>query len=136
MSYSLHVLSASDTWACAPLVAQMVKKSEKVKVSQSCLTLCDPMDYTVHEILQARILEWVAFPCSRGSSQLRDQTQVSCSTGGFLPAMRETWFDPWVGKILWRRPWQHTPVFLPGESPWTEESCGLRSMGSQRVGHH
>ena len=35
-----------------------------VKVAQSCPTLCDPMDYTVHGILQARILEWVAFPFS------------------------------------------------------------------------
>ena len=42
----------------------------KVKVAQSCPTLCDPMDYTVHEILQVRILEWVAFPFSRGSSAL------------------------------------------------------------------
>ena len=33
-----------------------------MKIAQSCPTLCDPMDYTVHEILQARILEWVAFP--------------------------------------------------------------------------
>ena len=41
----------------------------KVKVTQSCPTLCDPMDYTVHGILQARILEWVAVPSSRGSSQ-------------------------------------------------------------------
>ena len=48
----------------------------KVKVAHLCLTLCNPMDYTVHEILQARILEWVAFPFSRGSSQPRDQTQV------------------------------------------------------------
>ena len=40
----------------------------KVKVAQSSPTLCDPMDYTVHGILQARILEWVAFPFSRGSS--------------------------------------------------------------------
>ena len=40
------------------------------------------MDYTAHEILQARILEWVAFPFSRGSSQPRDQTQVSCIAGG------------------------------------------------------
>ena len=40
------------------------------------LTLCHPMDYTVHGILQARILEWVAFPFSRGSSQPRDRTQV------------------------------------------------------------
>ena len=49
----------------------------KVKVAQLCLTLCDPMDYTVHGILQARMLEWVAYPFSRGSSQLRDRTQVS-----------------------------------------------------------
>ena len=49
----------------------------KVKVTQSCPTLCDPMDYTVHGILQARILQWVAFPFSRGSSQPRNQTQVS-----------------------------------------------------------
>ena len=39
----------------------------KVKVAQSCLTLCDPMDCTVHAILQARLLEWVAFPFSRGA---------------------------------------------------------------------
>ena len=56
----------------------------KVKVAQSCPTLCDPMDYTVHGILQARILEWVAFPFSRGSSQPRDGTQVSCIAGGFF----------------------------------------------------
>ena len=48
------------------------QKLQKVKVTQSCLTLCDPMDYTVHGILQARILEWVAFPFSRRSSQPRD----------------------------------------------------------------
>ena len=56
----------------------------KVKVAQSCLTLCDPMDYIVHGILQARILEWVAFPFSRGSSQPRDPTQVSCIAGRFF----------------------------------------------------
>ena len=55
-----------------------------VKVAQSCPTLCDPMDYTVHGILQARILEWVAFPFSRGSSQPRDQDQVSHIAGGFF----------------------------------------------------
>ena len=49
----------------------------KVKVAQLCYTLCNPMDYTVHGILQARILEWVAFPFSRGSSQHRDQNQES-----------------------------------------------------------
>ena len=56
----------------------------KVKVAQSCLILCDPMDYVIHGIPQARILEWVAFPFSRGYSQLRDQTQVSCIAGGLL----------------------------------------------------
>ena len=48
----------------------------KVKVAQSCPTLWDLMHYTVHGILQARILEWVAVPFSRGSSQPRDRTQV------------------------------------------------------------
>ena len=52
--------------------------SERVKVAQSYLTLCDPMDYIVHGILQARILEWVAFPFARGSSQPRDQTLDKC----------------------------------------------------------
>ena len=37
------------------------------------------------------------------------------------PAMQETGFDLWVGKIPWTSAWQPTPVFLPGESPWTEE---------------
>ena len=58
--------------------------SVKVKVAQSCPTLCDLMDYTVHGILQARILEWVVIPFSRGSSQPRDQTQVSCIAGRLL----------------------------------------------------
>ena len=41
-------------------------------------------------------------------------------------------FDPWVGKIPWRREWQPTPVFFP----WSEEPGGLPSMGLQRVGHN
>ena len=47
-----------------------------------------------------------------------------------LPAIQETRrrFDPWVGKIPWRRAWQPTPVFLPGE--WTEEPGGLQTIGS------
>ena len=98
---------------------------KEVKVIQSCLTLCDPMDYTVHGTLQARtlelgslsflqgifptqglnsglphcrqslyqlshkgspkILEWVAYPFSRGSSWPRNWTGVSCIAGGFFP---------------------------------------------------
>ena len=57
--------------------------------AQSCPTLCDPMEHSlpgssVHVILQARILEWVAMPSSRGSSQPRDRNQVSCTAGRFF----------------------------------------------------
>ena len=44
-------------------------------------------------------------------------------------------FDPWVGKILWRRQWQPTPVLLPGKSYGRMEPGRLQSVGSQRVGH-
>ena len=44
-----------------------IVRKRKVKVTQSCVSLCDLMDYTVHGILQARILEWIAFPFSRDS---------------------------------------------------------------------
>ena len=54
------------------------------RVAQACPALCDPIDYTVHGALQARTLEWAAFPFSRGSSQPRDQSQVSRIAGGFL----------------------------------------------------
>ena len=63
---------------------QLVTLLHEVKVTHSCLTLCDPRDYTVHGILQTRILEWVAFPFSRGSSQPRNQTGVSCIAGRFF----------------------------------------------------
>ena len=60
-----------------------ISRSE-VKVAQLCPTLCDPMDYMAHGILQGSILEWVTFPFSRGSSQPRDQTQASRIVGGFF----------------------------------------------------
>ena len=53
-------------------------------VAQLCPTLCDPMDYTLHGILHARILEWITFHFFRGSSQPRDQTQVSRTAGRFF----------------------------------------------------
>ena len=63
----------------------------KVKVAQSCPTLCHPIDYIVHWLLQARILEWVAFPLPRGSSQSRNRTRFFCIAGGFFTnwAIRE-----------------------------------------------
>ena len=68
----------------SPTLLSICVKTVKVKVTQLCQTLCDPMDYTVHGILQARILEWVAFPFFRGSSPPRDQTHVSPIAGGFF----------------------------------------------------
>ena len=56
----------------------------EVKVSELCPVLCNAMDYTVHGILQARILECIAFPFSRGSSQPGDEIQVSCIIGRFF----------------------------------------------------
>ena len=58
----------------------------KVKVAQPCPTLCNPMDYIVHGILQARILEGVAFPFSRGSSQPRTESRSPALQVDSLPA--------------------------------------------------
>ena len=62
------------------------QKRKESEVTQSCLTLCDPTDCSlpgssIHGIFQARVLEWVAIPFSRGSSQPRDRTQVSHIAG-------------------------------------------------------
>ena len=65
----------------------------KVKVAKSVQLIATPCTiHTVHGILQARILEWVAFPFSRGSSQPRDRTQVSCIAGRF--------FTNWAMQLL------------------------------------
>ena len=74
-----------------------------VLVAQLCPTLCDPMDCnppgsSVHEIFQARILEWVAISFSRGSSQPRDRTRVSCIAGRFFTT--EPQGKPILGKPL------------------------------------
>ena len=79
------------------------------KSLQSCPTLCDHMDYShtgssVHGIFQARILEWVAVPSSRGSSRPRDQIQVSVS-----PALAYGFFNTWevVKSTTWEAPKQN-----------------------------
>ena len=74
----------------------------------------------------ARILECDAIPFSRRSSRPRNWTQVSCTVGRCFPGGSDgksgclqcgrPGFDPWIGKIPWRRKWQPTPVLLPGKS--------------------
>ena len=80
-------------------------------VAKSCPTLCDPMDCSppgssVHGIFQARILEWVAMPSSRGFSPPRDQTSISCIAGGFFTTESpgsevKAWGLPKAKKGLW-----------------------------------
>ena len=68
--------------------SQFKKKLQReVKVAHLCPTLCDLKDCIVHGFLQARIMEWVAIPFSRGCSQPRDRTRTS-------PQLRQTWCDP------------------------------------------
>ena len=85
-------LAFSHTSMLFSIVVAPFRKGKSEKGAQSCPTLWDPMDYTVHGVLQARILEWVAVPFSRGSSQPRDWTQVSHIAGRFFTswATRET----------------------------------------------
>ena len=64
----------------SPSAWSQVKWYIRKEVAQPCPILCEPMEHTVHGILQARILEWVTFPFSRGSSQPADWTQVQSST--------------------------------------------------------
>ena len=78
--------------------------SLKVKFAQSYPTLCEPMDNTVHGILQARILEWVAFPFSKGFSQTKDWTKVSHIAGGF--------FTSWATREA-QEYWRELPIPSP-----------------------
>ena len=91
-------------------------KGTLVKVPQLCLILCDPMDYTVQGILQARILEREAFPFSRGSSQQRDQTQISHIAGGF--------FTSWATREA-QEYWSGSPIPSPVDLPYPGINWGL-----------
>ena len=96
---------------------QCVCVYDKVKVTQLCQTLWDCMDYIVHRILQARILERVAFPFSRGSSQPRDRSQVSRIAGGFFTswaareALNKYLKESWKKNIYLFQVWQAGSIF-------------------------
>ena len=87
-----------------------------MQVTQLYLTLCNPMDYTVHGILQARILGWVAFPCFRGSSQPRDQIQVSRIAGRFFTSWA-TWEAPSCTDLFWNVGGDILSTWVPGAAP-------------------
>ena len=84
------------------------------------------MDYPVHAILQARILEWLPFSSLQVALVVKNPP---ASVGDARDVVQSL-----VGKIPWRRAWELTPI-LARRMPWTEESGRLQSMGLQRVGH-
>ena len=122
----------------------------RVKVVQSCPTLCDPMDYTVHGIPGQNtgvgshsVLQGIfstqgwnpGFPhCGRTLYQLSHKGSPG-GTSGKEPACQfrrqRRRFDPWVRKAPWRRAWQPTPAFLPGESHGQRSLVGYSPHGHQ-----
>ena len=100
LSNHLYSLGTVDSLEKAPMLGKIEgkrgRRQQRMRwlkslclVTQLCPALCDPTDcslpgYSVHGISQARILEWVTMPSSRGSSHPRDQTQVSSTAGGFF----------------------------------------------------
>ena len=91
-------------------------------VTQSCLTLCDPMNYNLLcSSVQARILEWVAMPSSRGSSQPRDGTQISHIAGRFLTS--------WVTR---EASWRWSSLTLQGLPQYKNNSQSWLPSGSAR----
>ena len=113
-----------------------------MKVAQLCPTLCDPMDRTVHAILQARILEWVDFLFSRGSGQPRNQTRVSCIADGFFTnwaireALQNKKYFPKLSQVKdWIRNPQLPPPSLmaqgfPGGAEVKASACNVGDLGS------
>ena len=121
------------SWPCPASSCHAVVK---VKVTQSCLTLCNPMEYTVHGILQARIMEWIAFPFTRGSSQPKDWTHISKSPA--LAARFFTTSTTWEAHSILQL--HGNPLFLPHDQPvsrvseWVSESCSVMSDSLQPHG--
>ena len=107
-----------------------------VFIAQSCLTLCDPMNcspagFSVHRILQARILESIAIPFSRGTSQSRDRTLVSCIAGRFFTVCATA---AAAAKSLQSCPtlrshrWQSTRLLCPWDSPGKNTGVGCHFL--------
>ena len=128
------------------------------KSLQSCPTLCDPIDCSppgssVHGILQARTLEWVAISFLRGSSWPKDSTcyllgvlylqagslplraSLVAQMVKHLPTIRETWVQSLGREVPLEKKMAIHSSILACKIPWTEEPGRLQSVGSQRVGH-
>ena len=103
-------------------------------VAQSRLSLCNPMDCSlpgssIHGILQARILEWVAISYSRGSSQPRDQTRISYIASRFFPVWATRKTHVRLGSEMEVKSLSHVRLFV---TPWTVAYQGPPSVGFSR----
>ena len=110
----IHTSNNLESYVTNQIACLAILAAAAAKSLQSCLTLCDPIDGSppgspVPGILQARTLEWVAMPSSRGSSQPRDQTQISHIAVDSLPSespgkptqnlIKSGWARGFTGKI-------------------------------------
>ena len=142
---SLHSL----LWTCYPVWGNLLSKCAKsgyiyrlqncnetewriserteVKVAQSCPTLCDPMNYTVHEVLQARILECVAFPFSRGSSQARYRTRSPTLLADTLPLSHKGKEVDWKMRCVYTM--ENWAPYVPHVNPSSTLDCDALSPG-------
>ena len=129
----------------------------KVKIAQSCPTLCDSMHYTVHGILQARILEWVAVSFSRGSSQPRNGTGsptlqedslpaepsgsrgcllgAKCRAQGLVPwcrSSRPPTFTSWIPPRKPRPSWNKQPMKSRGVTDMYKENANKSRVNQEK----
>ena len=120
-----QILNDLDHWSCSfffPPPKKMLRKKES-EVAQSCPTLCDPMDcslpgFSVHGILQARVLEWGAIAFSRGSSRPRDRNWVSCIGGRH--------FNLWATREAPKKTLRKVPIYhMQTEHLLKEALCSL-----------
>ena len=98
---------------------QCMKVRRESEVTQSCLTLSDPMDCSppgssVHGIFQARVLEWGAIAFSDSQFSMLSRLPWWLRQQRIHLQYRRPGFDSWVGKIPWRREWQPTPAMDRG----------------------
>ena len=107
-------------------------------IKQYRKTVVPVSDFTLNRnIFKKKVQEGQKFLICYRNSPLLFRTQEVLGLPWWLSWLRiclqcrRSGFSPWVGKISWKRAWQLTPVFLIGESAWTEEPGGLQSIGSQ-----
>ena len=126
--FSLYI-SWTLFYAC-----HFMKRQLKVLVTPSRPTLCNPMDCSlpassVHEVLQARIMEWVTIPFSRGSSWPQGQTQISCIVDGFFYHLSHLGSHLMKGQLIW--PQTNFNLHLSTRPFWMRTTCAKHHSASR-----